>query len=154
MKRSTTGDFSKNKKLCLSSSPINNTTNKMATTLEQLKDMVLHLDKGDLDYCITQPIPDEEDEDVSILLHKALRSIAQRQLKLETENKRYRIAIKQQHHLLTHDIEEEKEPVVNINKVIGTPEDCISSFRESPMLEKLQLSSGNIQVPLYHFSLF
>ncbi|KAG2232028.1 hypothetical protein INT48_000583 [Thamnidium elegans] len=150
MKRSTTGDFSTNKKLCLSSSPNNNNNNninsKMTSTMEHLKDMILNLDKGDLDYCITQPIPNDDDQDVTILLHKALRSIANRQLKLETENKRYRIAIKQQHHLLTHDKEEDKEPVVNINKSIGTPEDCITSFRESPMLEKLQLaSSGNKQ---------
>ncbi|KAI9364781.1 hypothetical protein BD770DRAFT_469190 [Pilaira anomala] len=168
MKRSTTGDYSTSKKLCLSSSPNNNnnnnsnnnsnsTTSNNSTSIkinnmEQLKDMILNLDKGDLDYCITQPIPTDDDQDVTILLHKALKSIAKRQLKLETENKRYRIAIKQQHHLLTHDKEEqtepekendkkkEEEPIVNI-KVVGTPEDCITSFRESPMLEKLQLTS-------------
>lgn len=90
---------------------------------------------------------DEQDEqDLSLLLQKALRNVAQRQLKLETENKRYRIAIKQQHHLLTHDDhkeeEKKKEPIVNINKTIdnGTPEDNISSFRNSPMLEKVELS--------------
>jgi hypothetical protein len=206
MKRSSTDKFTKNKKLCLSTSPNNtnknnknttaaakpitstnsstsipitptlspistatnsNNNNKMTNVLEQIKDMVLHLDKGDLEYCITRSLTTEmsipadqhddqhteeqeeaEEENISILLHKALRNIAQRQLKLETENKRYRIAIKQQHHLLTHDdcnskkSKEEDESIVNINKIIdnGTPEDCISSFRQSPMLEKLQLT--------------
>lgn len=144
---------------------------KMTTTLEQIKDMILRLDKGDLDYCITRTLPDtstipkttdgvadeDDKEDISFQLQKALKNIAQRQLKLETENKRYRIAIKQQHHLLTHDDykpttkdkrEEGKESIVNKNKATTasttdngiTPEDCISSFRTSPMLEKLQLS--------------
>lgn len=214
MKRSSTSDFKKNKKLCLSTtSPtnsnnssdndqeINNNNNnsnnnstdnninlnnnnnsnskndncniskesKMTTTLEQIKDMILRLDKGDLDYCITRTLPETStipknadevaDEDISFQLQKALKNIAQRQLKLETENKRYRIAIKQQHHLLTHDDykpttkdkrEEGKESIVNKNKTTTTtastmdngttPEDCISSFRTSPMLEKLQLS--------------
>jgi HAMP domain-containing protein len=163
MKRSTTGRFTKNKKLCRSSSPtFSEATHnfEMSNTLQQIKDMVLHLDKGDLEYCLSQQIArivgdeeeqeeEEEEEDISILLHKALKNIAKRQLRLETENKRYRIAIKQQHQLLTQqqslppeEEEEEKviekEPVVNNN---GTPEDCISSVRQSPMLEKLELSS-------------
>lgn len=197
MKRSASGDFTKNKKQCISTSPNNNNkpiTNKLnitptttittlnstlnkvpannkmtANVLEQIKDMVLHLDKDDLEYCITRSLPEmstipnnvddeqhkhkheeEEQEDISILLHKALKNIATRQLKLETENKRYRIAIKQQHHLLTHDDcnnnksskEEEEENESIVNNIIdnGTPEDCISSFRQSPMLNILQLS--------------
>ncbi|KAL9542857.1 hypothetical protein MBANPS3_008401 [Mucor bainieri] len=173
MKRSSTGDFTKNKKLCLSSSPphssdstsntSNNSNNSMTNIMEQIKDMVLHLDKGDLDFCISQTPPtqssihndqddndDDDDADISIALHKALKNIAQRQLKLETENKRYQIAIKQQHHLLTqqqqqmkNDQEQEQEQEENesvVNKSNGTPEDCISSFQQSPMLEKLQLS--------------
>lgn len=123
--------------------------------------MVLHLDKGDLDFCISQTPPtqssihDDQDggNDISIALHKALKNIAQRQLKLETENKRYQIAIKQQHHLLTQQQQQQQQNKTNqeqeqeqeenesvVNKSNGTPEDCISSFRQSPMLEKLQLS--------------
>lgn len=168
MKRSSTGDFTKNKKLCLSSSPTHssdntsnnsnnsNNSNSMANIMEQIKDMVLHLDKGDLDFCISQTPPtqssihddQDDDNDISIALHKALKNIAQRQLKLETENKRYQIAIKQQHHLLTqqqqqnktNQEQEQEENESVVNKSNGTPEDCISSFRQSPMLEKLQLS--------------
>lgn len=139
----------------------------MTNIVEQIKDMVLHLDKGDLDFCISQTPPaqpsiqndqdNDDNADISIALHKALKNIAQRQLKLETENKRYQIAIKQQHHLLTQQqqqqskndqeqkqAQEENESVVN--KSNGTPEDCISSFRQSPMLEKLRLSptTGNL----------
>lgn len=130
--------------------------------------MVLRLDKGDLDFCISQTPPaqpsiqndqDDDNADISIALHKALKNIAQRQLKLETENKRYQIAIKQQHHLLTqqqqqqqqnkNDQEQEQAQEENesvVNKSNGTPEDCISSFRQSPMLEKLRLSptTGNL----------
>jgi hypothetical protein len=185
MKRSSTGDFKKNKKLCLSSSPThssdnnnnsinsnsnnNNNNNSMTNITEQIKDMVLHLDRGDLDFCISQTSPtnssidnNENEDDISIALHKALKNIAQRQLKLETENKRYQIAIKQQHHLLTQQQQqnqsqkdesdqeqEEKESVVNISN--GTPEDCISSFRQSPMLEKLQLSPTTGK---FHFCMF
>ncbi|KAL9557744.1 hypothetical protein PS6_001676 [Mucor atramentarius] len=133
----------------------------MANIMEQIKDMVLHLDKGDLDFCISQTPPtqssihDDQDggNDISIALHKALKNIAQRQLKLETENKRYQIAIKQQHHLLTQQQQQQQQNKTNqeqeqeqeenesvVNKSNGTPEDCISSFRQSPMLEKLQLS--------------
>lgn len=177
MKRSSTGDFTKNKKLCLSSSPTHssdssssksNNSNSMTNIVEQIKDMVLRLDKGDLDFCISQTPPaqpsiqndqDDDNADISIALHKALKNIAQRQLKLETENKRYQIAIKQQHHLLTqqqqqqqqnkNDQEQEQAQEENesvVNKSNGTPEDCISSFRQSPMLEKLRLSptTGNL----------
>jgi HAMP domain-containing protein len=172
MKRSTTGRFTKNKKLCRSTSPTFQEANhnfEMTNALEQIKDMVIHLDKGDLEYCLSQQLTkaihdqegeqedDEEkeldEEDISILLHKALKNIAKRQLKLETENKRYRIAIKQQHQLLTQqqsppqdDIEkDQKEYIVNSssscnNNTNGTPEDCISSVRQSPMLDKLELS--------------
>lgn len=133
--------------------------------------MVLRLDKGDLDFCISQTPPaqpsihsdqdgnDDDDADISIALHKALKNIAQRQLKLETENKRYQIAIKQQHHLLTQQQQQQQQQSKNdqeqeqeenesvVNKSSGTPEDCISSFRQSPMLEKLQLSptTGNMR---------
>ena len=182
MKRSSTGEFEKNKKLCLINSPTNDKTtstttlltnhntsvnklNKTMTTLEDIKDMVLRLDKGDLEYCITKTLPEQsipdDGDDISTLLQKALKNIAQRQLKLETENKRYRIAIKQQHHLLTHDDQhnKEKDPSVNIKNMSNTtindtskattPEDCISSFRTSPMLEKLQLSPpGKKKMPL------
>ncbi|OAD09248.1 hypothetical protein MUCCIDRAFT_158468 [Mucor lusitanicus CBS 277.49] len=136
----------------------------MTNIMEQIKDMVLRLDKGDLDFCISQTPPaqpsihsdqdgnDDDDADISIALHKALKNIAQRQLKLETENKRYQIAIKQQHHLLTQQQQQQQQQSKNdqeqeqeenesvVNKSSGTPEDCISSFRQSPMLEKLQLS--------------
>lgn len=192
MKRSSTSDFTKNKKLCLSSSPThtsdnndnsinnnnsssnNNNSNPMTNIMEQIKDMVLHLDRGDLDFCISQTPPtntsidsDDNEEDISIALHEALKNIAQRQLKLETENKRYQIAIKQQHHLLTQQQQqqqnqsqkdtsdqeqEEKESVVNISN--GTPEDCISSFRQSPMLEKLQLSPSTGKFYFLHISIF
>lgn len=156
MKRSTTGRFIKNKKLCRSISPTFQEANhhfEMSNALEQIKDMVVHLDKGDLEYCLSQqPTQSNQDEkedecseqdNISLLLHKALKNIAKRELKLETENKRYRIAIKQQHQLLTQhqsQSQDDQEPVVNSSS-IGTPEDCLSSIRQSPMLDKLELST-------------
>ncbi|KAI9486938.1 MAG: hypothetical protein EXX96DRAFT_535140 [Benjaminiella poitrasii] len=130
----------------------------MTNVLQQIKDMVVHLNKGDLDYCLSQPQPPQQQtipssppiptDETLLTIQKALKSIAERQLKLETENKRYRIAIKQQHHLLSHheDVADEEIPesVVNNNNNnsnnIGTLEDCLSSFQQSPMLDKLQLS--------------
>ncbi|KAI8387423.1 hypothetical protein BD560DRAFT_320877 [Blakeslea trispora] len=145
MKRSTTGDSSKSKKLCISSSPTLRTKQinslDMTELLAPIRDMVLRLDKGDTEYCISS-----FHQDTLQLIHKTLKSIAQRQLKLETENKRFRIAIKQQHHLLTqpntscHNSLDEVEENVSVDPYKGTPEDDICSIQTSPMLDKLQLA--------------
>jgi antitoxin component of MazEF toxin-antitoxin module len=174
MKRTLSDNCEKNKKQCCLNPPL--PTSQMTDILEHFQDIALHLDKGELDYCITKRAPNTENteyDSIARSLHTALKSIAQKQLKLETENLRFRIAIKQQHHLLTlhdnyHSIEqddpEEEEDddddddddedeqhnldlIVNtdthniVKDVQATPEDNLDSFRESPMIDKLQLSS-------------
>lgn len=134
MKRSTSSDFKRNKKVCLSPS-------SKTTTMEDFKDIILHLEKGDFEYCLNNT--NNDDDPISL----ALKQIAKNQQRLETENKRYRIAIQQQHHILTHQTKEAttSQNVNTINK--GTSEDCLSSFKTSPMLEKIQLSPTSSSSP-------
>jgi hypothetical protein len=70
--------------------------------------LALSLANGDFNQCLTVcgDIPsldglDTIDSDYTLSIVDALRTVAQRQVTLETENLRYRIAIQQQHQLLT-----------------------------------------------------
>lgn len=78
------------------------------TVLSYIQDVVHSLDKGRIDQCLSNKLsPDTLDQldskhaEIATALDAALKNIAQRQLQLETENLRYRIAIQQQHQLLT-----------------------------------------------------
>lgn len=79
-----------------------------ATVLDYVQDIVYNLNKGRIDQCLSNRLSpdtlnslDSHHADLANSLDTALKNIAQRQLQLETENLRYRIALQQQHQLLT-----------------------------------------------------
>lgn len=76
--------------------------------LDHIQDIIVNLDKGRIDYCLSNRLTgekldklDSKNAELATSLDAALKNIAQRQLQLETENLRYRIAIQQQHQILT-----------------------------------------------------
>lgn len=75
--------------------------------LSIIQDTIHYLDKGRIDQCLSNRLStealdelDAKSAEIATSLEAALKNIAQRQLQLETENLRYRIAIQQQHQLL------------------------------------------------------
>ncbi|CDH53201.1 gaf sensor hybrid histidine kinase [Lichtheimia corymbifera JMRC:FSU:9682] len=76
--------------------------------LNYVRDIVRDLDQGHLDHCLSKQLDRDtldklqpEEVEVATTLDTALKNIAQKQLMLETDNLRYRIAIQQQYQLLT-----------------------------------------------------
>jgi hypothetical protein len=76
--------------------------------LSHINTLAHSLASGDFNHCLTVcgDTPsldglDTIDSDYTLSIVDALRTVAQRQVTLETENLRYRIAIQQQHQLLT-----------------------------------------------------
>lgn len=83
-------------------------TNMSVAVLDHIQDIIVNLDKGRIDYCLSNRLTgekldklDSKNAELATSLDAALKNIAQRQLQLETENLRYRIAIQQQHQILT-----------------------------------------------------
>lgn len=79
-----------------------------ALVLNYVRDIVRDLDQGHLDHCLSKQLDRDtldklqpEEVDMATALDTALKNIAQKQLMLETDNLRYRIAIQQQYQLLT-----------------------------------------------------
>ncbi|KAJ8661610.1 hypothetical protein O0I10_002416 [Lichtheimia ornata] len=85
----------------------NDNTTMSVQVLSIIQDTIHHLDKGRIDQCLSNRLSaealdelDPKSAEIATSLEAALKNIAQRQLQLETENLRYRIAIQQQHQLL------------------------------------------------------
>lgn len=143
--------------------------NMSAIVLNYVQDIVQCLDKGRIDYCLSNRLTaetldslDPHYAEIANSLDTALKNIAQRQLQLETENLRYRIAIQQQHQLLTsqqsedprQDSAEDDVPLpssaLSSNTTSAdkhddaddhahmTPEDGIPTIRDSSMIERMQ----------------
>ena len=79
-----------------------------AIVLNHVHDIIRDLDQGHLDHCLSKQLTRDTldnlqpaDAELASTLDAALKNIAQRQLMLETDNLRYRIAIQQQYQLLT-----------------------------------------------------
>lgn len=94
--------------------------------MEELQDLLIHLDKGDFEYCLMSPkssIPRKLNKYQS--LFDILKNIARKQQKLELENKRYQMAFQQQQQLLTPLPQEDDTIVNNLlnNTTIPTPEE-------------------------------
>ncbi|CAO3598673.1 unnamed protein product [Absidia cylindrospora] len=164
------------KKHC--SSPITIASNTsidshMTSILSHINSLALSLKKGDVNACITTCLDnsclealDSIDKDSAQSTIAALKSIAQRQVALETENLRYRIAIKQQHQLLTCNNNNNssnngnnensngesfnKAPILSTSSTMSTqlsvekptPENELLSVNDFSLLEKLQQVSS------------
>lgn len=134
-----------------------------AVVLDYVHDIVQDLDQGHLDRCLSKHLARDTldnlhppDAELASSLDAALKSIAQRQLMLQTENLRYRIAIQQQHQLLTAQHEQhaedkkDDEPAPRTSTTndetasrknsLVTPEDGISTIKDSSMLDKMHHS--------------
>ncbi|CDH54714.1 sensor histidine kinase response regulator [Lichtheimia corymbifera JMRC:FSU:9682] len=92
---------------CPSTLHSNDNTTMSVQVLSIIQDTIHHLDKGRIDQCLSNRLSaealdelDSKSAEIATSLEAALKNIAQRQLQLETENLRYRIAIQQQHQLL------------------------------------------------------
>lgn len=150
------------------------------TVLTYIQDVVHSLDKGRIDQCLSNKLsPDTLDQldskhaEIATALDAALKNIAQRQLQLETENLRYRIAIQQQHQLLTcqqNDREEYDQhhedtnndedtvPLPTSSTVLVTnqdstqqqadshmtPEDGIPTVQDASLIERMQTAAHPI----------
>jgi hypothetical protein len=120
MKR-TLGDTEKtNKKTCFAN--------------DNIEEFLSHLENGDYQYCLSQK---KHDDDV---VYQLLENITQRQWRLETDNRRLKLALRQQHHLLTCN-DENVHPETVSNVQATTPEDSLESFREKAFIERVELSS-------------
>ncbi|KAI8332873.1 hypothetical protein BC941DRAFT_380974 [Chlamydoabsidia padenii] len=182
MKRSSTDDHitsNSSKKHCSSSiTNLPQTSSDLYMTtniLSHINSLTLHLAKNDINGCLNifnnTPGLDalnSTDSEYTLSIIGALKNIAQRQITLETENLRYKIAIKQQHQLLTCNnetrvINEKYAPWGNnsngdsscknttpstspITTEKSTPEIDLLSVNDSSLLEKLeQVSSSTIE---------
>ncbi|KAI9322772.1 hypothetical protein BX666DRAFT_657927 [Dichotomocladium elegans] len=131
MKRSFSDDFRSSKpckKVCSKSQNENEcyclhaispgpSSTMSVTVLNYVRDIVRDLDQGHLDHCLSKQLGRDtlnclrpEEAELASSLDAALKNIAQRQLMLETDNLRYRIALKQQYQLLTAGRHEQQQP--------------------------------------------
>ncbi|KAF7727029.1 hypothetical protein EC973_008076 [Apophysomyces ossiformis] len=83
--------------------------------LNHVKDIAVNLDQGKIDYCLSNRLPPDtlerlspEDAEIAKAIETALKSIAERQLQLQSDNLRYRIAMEQQRRLLGSQCEHEE----------------------------------------------
>ncbi|ORZ18053.1 hypothetical protein BCR42DRAFT_436800 [Absidia repens] len=143
------------KKHC--SSPITITTNTstdshMTSILSHINSLALSLKKGDVSTCLTTCLDnscledlDSTDKDLAQSTIAALKSIAQRQVALETENLRFRIAIQQQHQLLTCNNNNNNNNSNNSNN--GSNEHInTDSFNRAPALSTSSTTSTQLSM--------
>lgn len=178
MKRSSTDDHQSNistKKHCPSSTitTIAHTSSELPMTtaiLSHISTLAHALVKGDFNQCLdvcgdapSLDALDTTDADYTLSIVAALRKVAQRQVTLETENLRYRIAIQQQHQLLTcnndtlthnnngeatsrsNNAGDTLTPSVSLTQVATerpTSENDLLSVTDSSLLERLQQVSS------------
>lgn len=81
--------------------------------LQYFYEMIQDLDQGHLDQCLSKQLSCDalstEETALASAMDTALKKVAQRQLRLETDNLRYRIAMQQQHQILASQYEEEEK---------------------------------------------
>ncbi|KAI7880908.1 hypothetical protein K492DRAFT_236965 [Lichtheimia hyalospora FSU 10163] len=148
------------------------------TVLTYIQDIVHSLDKGRIDQCLSSKLStdtldqlDSKHVEIATALDAALKNIAQRQLQLETENLRYRIAIQQQHQLLTcqqtdREYDQHHEDTNNDEDTVPlptsstmlvtnqdsteqadshmTPEDGIPTVQDASLIERMQTAAHPI----------
>ncbi|KAL0089494.1 hypothetical protein J3Q64DRAFT_1728854 [Phycomyces blakesleeanus] len=135
-------------------------TNTMtASILNYIKSMVESMEQRDIEACLKSRLTKETLDtldpvhvEMATFLDSTLKQIAQRQLDLETENLRYRIAIQQQHQMLTshYDPEEDTDPPPpDLNRQEthdnnATSEEGISTVQNTSMLEQMQSSYNQL----------
>ncbi|KAG0180658.1 hypothetical protein DFQ28_002932 [Apophysomyces sp. BC1034] len=146
-----------------------------AAVLRHVHDIVHNLDQNKIDYCLSNHLPPEtlnhlspKDAELAKSLETALKNIAQRQLQLEADNLRYRIAMEQQRRLLVsqcdhegphskqddldtssskcQEAEEEENNEYHLPESASpmTPEHGIQTIKNSSMLDKMQASYRQI----------
>ncbi|KAI8875116.1 hypothetical protein K501DRAFT_338884, partial [Backusella circina FSU 941] len=107
--------------------------NAKQTTNDNIEEFLSHLDNGDYQYCLSQ----KRDDDV---IYQLLEKITQRQWHLETDNRRLKLAIRQQQHLSTCNDENGHAGAMS-NSQAMTPEDNLESIRERAVVDRVELSS-------------